>query len=513
MSKTWFETQFEKWGFDRSQWFMAHEEVAKIKCIPSFQKTAGKGKIILVTAMSPTPFGEGKTTSVIALTDALNQLGKNALATLRQPSVGPVFGKKGGATGGGKATVIPQDRIDLGLSGDFYGVENANNMIAALIDNHIYHNLEPHLSSSVLWRRCLDMNDRTLRSFNAKEGKRGFVITAASELMAILSLSRNFGELKEKIGRCILALDHNQKLITAKDLDFHKAAAVLLRDAFYPNLVKTLEGNPVIMHAGPFANIAQGTNSIIATAVAKHLGDYVVTEAGFGAELGAEKFFNIKCRLAEFDVACSVIVATTRAIEKHGMENLLLHIENLQAFGPPVVVCLNKFPDDTSDTLIAIKNKLEQHSIACEVSEGFEKGGAGALDLAKRVVEMAQATPVKFSCDLKSTIQEKVESIAKKIYRAKHVDWSQKALEKVNLFSAYSDLPICMAKTPLSIGDNVKCDFIAGEHTIHIRDLKLQAGAGFIVVLTGEIHLMPGLPKDPKALQVDLTEQGKIQWH
>ena len=508
----WFSDQFEKWNFDRSQWYMVHEEVAKIKCIPSFQKEKGKGKLILVTAMSPTPAGEGKTTTVIALTDALNKLNYDAMATLRQPSVGPVFGKKGGATGGGMASVVPHDRIDLGLSGDFYSVENANNMIAALIDNHIFHQLEPKLSSTILWKRCLDMNDRSLRSYNTPQGERGFVITAASELMAILSLSKSFKDLKERIGNCVLAVDTNGNFIRAKDLNFHKAATVLMRDAFYPNLVKTLENNPVIMHAGPFANIAQGTSSIVGTKLATHLADFVVTEAGFGAELGAEKFFNIKCRGSELEVACTVIVATSRAIEAHGFENLLIHIENLKKFGTSVVVCLNKFDGDSVNDLLIIKSKLNEQGIQCEVSEGFEKGSLGTLELAKRVVEAANPSHIRYTYDLNDTIENKINLIATQIYRAKNVEWSSEAKEKCSLYKEYAHLPICMAKTPLSIQDDSKHVFVKNEHTLHIRDFKLQAGAGFIVPLTGSIQLLPGLAKDPRALSVDLSDNGEILW-
>jgi formate--tetrahydrofolate ligase len=508
----WFQEQFKKWKICEDHWFMAHEEVAKIKCIPSFKSVDKKGKLILVTAMSPTPFGEGKTTTVIGLTDAMNKIGAETIATLRQPSVGPVFGKKGGATGGGKAVVVPKDRIDLGLSGDFYALEAANNMISALIDNHIYHNKEPHLSAQVLWKRCLDMNDRALRSFNAKEGKRGFVITAASELMAILSLSRSFKELKDNIGNITIGFDHNMKLMKASDLNFHKAAAVLLRDAFYPNLVRTSEGNPVIMHAGPFANIAQGTSSILSTQMALNLSDYVVTEAGFGAELGAEKFFNIKCRKADFDIACSVIVATTRAIEAHGIENLLLHIDNLKSFNTNVVVALNKFDSDSTEELNNIKSKLEELGIVCEICDGFAKGSEGAIDLAKSVLESVEVKKVNYTYDLNLSIQEKVETIAKKIYRAGAVEWSLKAKEKLATFACYNDFPVCMAKTPLTIGDDPKEAFMQDKHTVHIRDLKIQSGAGFVIALTGQTMLLPGLPKEPRALDVDLADDGTILW-
>lgn len=507
----WFSEQFKKWGLSSEQWFMAHEGVAKIKCIPAHDKSPGKAKIVLVTAMNPTPYGEGKTTTVIALTDALNQMGHQTTATLRQPSVGPVFGMKGGATGGGKASVIPHDRIDLGLTGDFYAIENANNMMAALVDNHIHFHQEPHFSE-VLWKRCLDMNDRTLRSFNAKEGSRGFVITAASELMAILSPSRSFKELKEKVGECIVAVDHEGNLIKASSKNFHKAAAVLLRDAFYPNLVRTMEGSPVIMHAGPFANIAQGTSSIVGTKIASHLSDFVVTEAGFGAELGAEKFFNIKCRQGDFETACVVLVATKRAIEMHGIENLFIHAENLKRFGPDVVVCLNRFPDDTDNELHTLKDEIEKHGIKCEIGDGYNNGGAGTLNLAKSVVEVARPTKITSTYDLNESIVEKVEKISKQNYRAGCVDWSPKALEKVELYKDYAHLPICMAKTPLSLTDHPKTPFVKDQHTIHIRDLKLSAGAGFLTPMTGDIFLLPGLPKAPRALDVDLDDQGEIIW-
>lgn len=508
----WFSKQMNKWGLNSDQWFMAHEEVAKIKYIPSFEKRQRKAKLILVSAMNPTPSGEGKTTTVIGLTDALNILGLNAIATLRQPSVGPVFGKKGGATGGGAASVVPHDRIDLGLSGDFYAVENANNMLAALIDNHMYFKQSPELKE-ILWRRCLDMNDRALRSVKTPFGIRDFTITAASELMAILSLSRSFKELKEKIGNCVIAVDESGKLIQAKDLNFQKAPAVLLRDAFYPNLVKTLEGSPVIMHAGPFANIAQGTSSIVSTELALELGDYVVTEAGFGAELGAEKFFNIKCRLSQFEVACTVLVATTQAIQMHGLENVLIHVENLRKFGPDVVVCLNRFPNDLDQDLLNIIDQLKTHSITCQIGNGFAQGGEGMMELAQSVVETATSKEIKYTYDLSDSIEGKVHKIATSLYRASGVEWTAPALEKRELYKDYAHLPICMAKSPLSLTDDPKTKFVKDGHIIHIRDLKLQAGAGFITALTGEVHLLPGLPKSPRAFDVDLSDSGEIIWN
>lgn len=508
----WFKEQFKKWKISDEHWFMAHEQVAKIKCLPSFTSQNKQGKLILVTAMSPTPYGEGKTTTVIGLTDAMNARGMDTIATLRQPSVGPVFGKKGGATGGGKSVVIPKERIDLGLTGDFYALEAANNMIAALIDNHLYFKKEPKLSATVLWKRCLDMNDRTLRSFESREGKRGFVITAASELMAILSLSRNFSELKENIGNVSIGFDLENNLVRAKDLDFHKAASVLLKDAFYPNLVQTQERSPVIMHAGPFANIAQGTSSLLSTQLALNLSDYVVTEAGFGAELGAEKFFNIKCRKGEFDIACSVIVATTRAIKQHGIKNLYLHLENLKRFNTPVVVALNKFEMDSMEELLELQKEIENKGYACAINDGFAQGSSGALTLADKVKEQVKVSKIKFSYELTTTIKEKVETIARDIYRAKNIEWSDKALEKLETFKCYQHFPICMAKTPLTLGDDAKVEFVQNEHTIHVRDLKIQSGAGFVIVLTGQTMLLPGLPQDPRALHVDLDEHGQILW-
>lgn len=513
----WFIDQMDKWGLAASDWYMGHEQVAKLKKLPSFAPDKkGQGKIILVTAMSPTVAGEGKTTTAIALTDALNLLGQKTVAALRQPSVGPVFGKKGGATGGGEASVIPQDQIDLGLTGDFYSIENANNMMAALIDNHIYFQQEPTLDPEIYWARCLDMNERTLRSYTTKmkgeEYTRHFTITAASELMAILSLSKNFKELKEKIGKCVVAKKVSGELITAKELGIHKVAAALLRDAFYPNLIRTKYDSPVIMHAGPFANIAQGTNSIIATALAKELADYVVTEAGFGADLGAEKFFNIKCRQGELDIACCVIVATTRAIEKHGLENLKIHIENMQNFGANVLVCLNKFPGDTEALLNETCSNIRELGVSCEVGTGFEQGAKGTVKLAEQIIEQAVNTKINFTYAIEDSIEEKVEKVSKKIYRAQAVQWSQEAKAKLDQFANYQHLPICMAKTPLSLGDDPKEAGQPGEHTIHIRDLKLQAGAGFIVALTGSTMLLPGLPKEPRALAIDLSEQGEILW-
>jgi formate--tetrahydrofolate ligase len=511
----WFEEVAQKWGLESDSWFMATEGVAKLKRLPTWDKSQQKASLILVTAMSPTKSGEGKTTTVIGLTDALAKIGKNVVATLRQPSLGPVFGMKGGATGGGKASVVPKDKIDLGLTGDFFAIESANNMMAALVDNHIHFNMEPHLArDSVMLQRCLDMNDRELRNVQTPLGNRSFSITAASELMAILSLSKDFTDMRQRLGNVVVARNENGDLVHAADLGFHKSASMLMRDALYPNLVSTTEGTPVIMHAGPFANIAQGTNSLVATGLGMELADVVVTEAGFGAELGAEKFFNIKCRQGDFDVAASVLVVTTKAIEHHGIENVLLHVENLRKFGQQVIVAINRFPEDTDESLAELKNFLEQKGIHAELSEGFAKGGDGCIDLAKRVAQLMKSSPVVMTYNIDDTLDRKVELVAKELYRADKVAWSQEAKEKYEQIqnSNYKHLPICIAKTPLSVSDDSKIKGAPKGHTLHIRDLKLQAGAGFIVVLTGNVMTLPGLPKDPRALYLDIDDDGEMIW-
>lgn len=516
-SYKWFVDFADSFKLKHDEWFMAHESVAKIKKLPTWDKSKQKGKLVLVTAMSPTSGGEGKTTISIALNDALNALGKSSIAALRQPSLGPVFGKKGGATGGGKSSVVPKDRIDLGLTGDFFAIESANNLIATLIDNHGYHNLSPNLQGTgeCLFPRCLDMNDRVLRSVETKQGSKKFVITAASELMAVISLSKDFKDLKRKLGNIVIGLDSLGKVITASQLNFHKAAAVLLRDAMYPNLVQSQAGNPVMMHTGPFANIAQGTSSINATALSMELADYVITEAGFGAELGAEKFFNIKCRKGNFDVSASVVVATSQAILEHGgLENLLVHIENCQSFGPPVVVAINKFPEDDIESLNEIVRELKVHNINAVICDSYENGVEGALELAKMVNEIANPSVVNFTYDLNDTLIQKVDKVATQIYRAKNVEWTPEVMKKIQGFeeNGYADYAICMAKTPLSLSDNHELKGVPMNHTVHIQDVLLQAGAGFIVLLTGAVQLLPGLSIKPRALDIELTDQGNIIW-
>lgn len=513
----WFKGFAHNYQLNDDQWYMAHERVAKIKKLPSWDKSKQRGKLVLVTAMSPTSSGEGKTTTAIALNDALNELGVSSIATLRQPSLGPVFGKKGGATGGGKASVVPKDVIDLGLTGDFFAIQSANNLIAALIDNHNHHNLSPQLNHDDLisFPRCMDMNDRALRHVNTKQGEKSFIITAASELMAIVSLSKDFNDLKHKLANIIIGHDSQGKLISAGQLNFHKSAAVLLRDAMYPNLVQSEAGHPVFLHTGPFANIAQGTSSINATALAMEISDYVITEAGFGAELGAEKFFNLKCRKGNFDVAATVIVATCRAILEHGgLDNLLVHVENCKRFGPDVVVAINKFSGDDPEAIQEVISELKVHGIQARVCDAFENGSEGAKDLAQLVQAVAKPTPVQFSYELSGQLIEKVNTLATQIYRAKRVEWTPDAMKKLQRIeeAGFSDYAICMAKTPLSISDDYNLKGVPKDHTLHIRDVLLQAGAGFIVLLTGNIQLLPGLPLAPKALKIDLSDEGKIIW-
>ena len=514
----WFVDFSESRGLKDNEWFMSHESVAKIKRLPSWNVDKQRGKLILVTAMTPTSHGEGKTTTAIALNDALNTIGQSSIATLRQPSMGPVFGKKGGATGGGKASIVPKDIIDLGLTGDFFAIESANNLIAALIDNHCYYNLSPSLQfhDTGSFPRCIDMNDRLLRQLESAQGIRNFVITAATELMAIVSLSKNFKDLKSKLANIIIGQDSQGKFISAGQLNFHKAAAVLLRDAMYPNLVQSEAGHPVFLHTGPFANIAQGTSSINSTALAMELSDYVVTEAGFGAELGAEKFFNIKCRKGNLDVAATVIVATSRAILEHGgLENLLVHVENCKSFGPEVVVAINKFPNDDINSLTEIIAELKVHNIQARVCDSFEKGTQGALELAQLVHQIANPCKIHYSYDLEDSVIEKVNKIATKIYRAKNVEWAPEAMIKMQKLedAGLGNYAICMAKTPLSLSDDSQLKGVPKGHSIHIRDVLIQAGAGFIVLLTGSVQLLPGLPLSPRALRLDLTDQGEILWN
>ena len=497
------------------------------------------GKLVLVTALSPTPLGEGKTTVSIAIADGLRKINKKSILALREPSLGPVFGIKGGATGGGKVQVAPMEDINLHFTGDIHAITSANNLLSSIIDNHIYFGNELKFKK-VVWKRCVDLNDRQLRVIetglsgekNIVPRQDSFDITVASEIMAILCLAENITELKEMLGNILVGYDENNKPIYAKQLKAEGAMATLLKDAIKPNLVQTLEHTPAIIHGGPFANIAHGCNSIRATKLALKLGEYVITEAGFGADLGAEKFLNIKCRKANLKPDAVVIVATIKAIKYHGgiekdkiqeeniegikngIENLYRHIDNIKnKFGLNVIVALNRYNSDTEEEVKYIKENLEKKGIELSIVEGWAKGGEGAIDIAQKLVDLVEKEEkFKFTYSLEDNIEEKIEKIAENIYGAKGVIYEEEAKQKIEQFKAegYGNLPICIAKTQYSFSDNpknLKCD---DEYYITIRNLELKAGAGFIVALAGKIMTMPGLPKHPSAESIDIDEKGNI---
>ena len=497
------------------------------------------GKLILVTAINPTKAGEGKSTTTIGLADGLAREGKNVMACLREPSLGPVFGLKGGATGGGYAQVVPMESINLHFTGDMHAITSANNLIAAVLDNSIYQgnplNIDPE---KVVWKRCMDMNDRTLRSItiaqekktNGVERKDGFVITVATEVMAILCLSKDIHDFEERISKCIVAYTYDGQPVTVKDIKAEGAATVLMKDAIKPNLVQTLEHTPVFIHGGPFANIAHGCNSVIATKTALKLADYVVTEAGFGADLGAEKFLDIKCRAAGLKPDAVVIVATVRALKMHGgveaedlgeenvdamlkgAENLAKHIDSITKFGVPYVVAINKFAKDTPSEVDALLSWCEENNHPVALADGWAKGGAGMKELADLVVEACdKENSFHHLYDVNSSIEEKINTIATEIYGADGVEFSDEAKEKIALFEKFGwdHMPVCMAKTPNSLTDDAKIKGRPSGFTIHVRDLNVSAGAGFVVAYTGNIMTMPGLPKVPAAVNMGIDEQGE----
>jgi formate--tetrahydrofolate ligase len=500
------------------------------------------GKLILVTAITPTPAGEGKTTTTVGLSDSLRKVGKKSFVALREPSLGPVFGVKGGAAGGGYAQVVPMEDINLHFTGDIHAVGTANNLLAAIIDNHIYQGNALRIDGrKITWRRCMDMNDRQLRYITDGLGGRtngvpredNFDITVASEVMAVLCLSQDIQDLKERLGRMVIGYSYDDEAITVTQLKAEGAMAALLKDALKPNLVQTLEHTPAFIHGGPFANIAHGCNSLMATKMALKLADYVVTEAGFGADLGAEKFLDIKCRMSGLKPDAVVIVATVRALKHHGgsakadwgtenlellekgLPNLLQHVENInKGFGLPVVVAINRFPTDTEAELELVAKKCRDHGVNVALSEVWEKGGNGGIDLANEVVRLCdQASKLTFAYDTDQTIEEKIRSIAQKIYRAKDISIlppAMKQLDQINKLG-YDKLPICMAKTQYSFSDDPILKGAPRDFTVVIRNLKVSAGAGFIVALTGDIMTMPGLPKVPAAQEIDVDEKGKIQ--
>ncbi len=497
------------------------------------------GKLILVTAINPTPLGEGKTTMAIGLADGLRKIGKKAILALREPSLGPVFGIKGGATGGGHSQIAPMEDINLHFTGDIHAITSANNLLSAMIDNHIYFGNELGFDR-VVWKRCVDLNDRQLRTVNTGLSQEknivprmdGFDISVASEIMAIFCLATDVNDLKRRIGNIIVGYTKENKPITAKDLKADGAMTVLLKDAINPNLVQSLEKTPAIVHGGPFANIAHGCNSVIATKLALKLGDYVITEAGFGADLGAEKFLDIKCRKANLKPDAVVCVATIKALKYHGgmpkeeiknesveylakgFENLERHVDNLKnKYGLNVIVAINKYTHDTKAEIEFLQAKLQEKGIDLSLVESWEKGGEGAEDLAEKIVNLTQKTSnFKFAYELNETIEEKINSVAKKIYGAENVEYTDEAklhikeIEKLG----YSNLPVCIAKTQYSFSDDPKNLECKEPFNIHVQDVVLKAGAEFIVVLTGKIMTMPGLPRVPSAESIDLDADGNI---
>ena len=502
-------------------------------------KSKKNGKLILMTAINPTPLGEGKTTMAIGLADGMNKIGKNAVLALREPSLGPVFGIKGGATGGGHSQIAPMEDINLHFTGDIHAITAANNLLSAIIDNHIYFGNELNIEK-VVWKRCLDLNDRQLRKVNTGlSGEKnivpredGFDISVASEIMAILCLATDIKDLKRRIGNIIIGYNKLGMPITAKDLKADGALTVLLKEAIKPNLVQSLEKTPAIVHGGPFANIAHGCNSIIATKMALKLADYVVTEAGFGADLGAEKFLDIKCRKAELKPDVVVCVATMKALKYHGgvakeevqnenimalergMNNLFKHIDNLQnVYGLNVIVAINKYTYDTEKEINYLKEKLQEKGIELSLVESWEKGGEGATDLAEKVVKLAEKEhKFKYAYELNESIKNKIEDVAKKIYGAESVEFSEEAekeIEKIEKLG-YGNMPVCIAKTQYSLSDDQKNLECNEPFSIHIREIHLRAGAEFVVAIAGKIMTMPGLPKMPAAEKIDLDEDGNI---
>ena len=503
------------------------------------RKQNKNGKLILVTAINPTPLGEGKTTISIAVADGLRKIGEKSILALREPSLGPVFGIKGGATGGGRVQVAPMEDINLHFTGDIHAITAANNLLASLIDNHIYFGNELEFEK-IVWKRCVDLNDRQLRQIQtglSREKKivprqDKFDITVASEVMAIICLANDINDLKEKLGNILIGYNKQGAPIYAKQLNAQGAMTVLLKDAIKPNLVQTLEHTPAIIHGGPFANIAHGCNSIMATKLALKLGDYVITEAGFGADLGAEKFLDIKCRKAGIKPDAVVLVATIKAIKYHGgvekekiqeeniegiergIDNLYRHIDNLKnKFGLNVIVALNRYVQDSNKEIEYLKEKLEQKGVELSLVEGWAKGGDGAKDIAKKLVNLTkQEEDFHYMYQLEDTIQTKIDKIATKIYGAKNVEYSEEALQEIKKIEelGYGNLPVCIAKTQYSFSDDAKNLECRGDYNITIRDIQLKTGAGFVVALAGKIMTMPGLPKVPSAESIDIDEKGEI---
>ena len=500
------------------------------------------GKLILMTAINPTPAGEGKTTTSVGLADALNAMGKKTMLCLREPSLGPVFGVKGGAAGGGYAQVVPMEDINLHFTGDIHAIGTANNLLAAMIDNSIQQgnplNIDPR---RIAWKRCMDMNDRQLRfivdglggKVNGTPREDGFDITVASEVMAIFCLATDLADLKDRLSRIVCAYTYDGQPVTAGQIGAAGAMAALLKDAIDPNLVQTLENNPAIIHGGPFANIAHGCNSVTATKLSLKLADYVVTEAGFGADLGAEKFLDIKCRMADLHPSAGVLVATVRALKSHGgvarpdlnkpnvdavrkgAANLERHIDNIKnGFGLPVCVAINAFPTDTPEEMAVIEEVCAKAGVKCALSEVFAKGGEGGKALAETVLSIMPEAPqpIQYTYDLGASLPEKIEAVAKKIYRADGVTYTPAAKKMLDDLAAmgYGELPVCIAKTQYSFSDNAKLTGAPTGFKMNVREVRLSAGAGFVVVICGSIMTMPGLPKHPAAMDIDVDAEGRI---
>ncbi len=516
----------------------------KAKVSMDYVKTLQKrknGKLILVSAITPTPAGEGKTTTTVGLTDALNHIGKKAMLCLREPSLGPSFGMKGGAAGGGYAQVVPMEDINLHFTGDFHAITSAHNLLSALIDNHIYWGNSLGIDSRrVAWRRVMDMNDRALREIvcslggvaNGYPREAGFDITVASEVMAIFCLAKNMDDLKERLGNIIVAYTRDRKPIRAKDLKAHGAMAALLKEAIAPNLVQTLEGTPAFIHGGPFANIAHGCNSVLATTTALKLADYVVTEAGFGADLGGEKFIDIKCRKAGLSPDCVVLVATIRALKMHGgvkkedlkkedlkaleegMANLQRHVENVHKFGLPAIISINRFSADSDAEIKLVEDKCKAMGVQALMADHWAMGGEGAADVAKAVVKTIDEgkAKLKFLYPDEMPLFGKIETIAREIYRAKNVTADKSVKDQLKSWEemGYGKLPICVAKTQYSFSTSPDAKGTPTDHTINVREVRLSAGAEFVVAICGEIMTMPGLPKVPAADSIDVNAEGKI---
>ncbi len=532
----------EKIGLSEKELELYGEHKAKVSLdVLEEMKDKSDGKLILVTAINPTPAGEGKTTVNIGLSMGLNKIGKTAITTIREPSLGPSFGIKGGAAGGGYAQVVPMEDINLHFTGDFHAVTTAHNLLSAAIDNHIHHGNKLNIDTrEIVWKRVLDMNDRALRNIVVGLGGRtngvpredGFDITVASEIMAILGLSNDLEDLKDRVGSILVAHTYDGEPVFARDLEVDGAMTLLLKDAIKPNLVQTLENTPAFVHGGPFANIAHGCNTILATKMAMKLSEYTITEAGFGADLGAEKFFNIKCKYADIKPDAAVIVATIRALKHHGgvgkdelndenlealekgFGNLEKHIENVKKFGVPAIVSINKFPTDTDKEIELVIEKCKELGVEAVLTEVWGKGGDGAIDLANKVVEVVESTPSNFELlyDSDASIKEKIETIAKEVYGADGVEFTKKCEKQIKKIeeNGLDKMPICMAKTQYSLSDDPSLLAKPEGFKITVREIKASAGAKFLVALTGNIMTMPGLPKVPAANKMDILEDGTI---